>query len=98
MELTNVTAKLSDLGLARWFNARRNFDDESMTMSVAGTAAYMAPEIRDAYEGRAEAAGYNSSADVYSAGLIAFVLFKRKLPSEILSPTHENVFILFAFL
>ena len=54
----------------------------STTMTTAGTPNFMAPEIWAAYTARDQTCKYLSSADMYSAGLIAFQLKFKDLPSK----------------
>uniref|UniRef100_A0A6B2LAP7 Protein kinase domain-containing protein n=1 Tax=Arcella intermedia TaxID=1963864 RepID=A0A6B2LAP7_9EUKA len=59
-ESTSTRVKLSDFGLSRIF------DDSSMN-TACGTPGYVAPEIL-------RAQGYNSSVDMWSAGVIMYIL------------------------
>ncbi|EQC32890.1 TKL/SHK protein kinase [Saprolegnia diclina VS20] len=76
----NHVLKLTDFGASRSMAARPNdgaddtgcvdFDDDGMgterSMTVRGTADYMAPEVIDAHQGRAS---YSEAADIYSLGI-----------------------------
>ncbi|KDO26588.1 TKL/SHK protein kinase [Saprolegnia parasitica CBS 223.65] len=75
----NHVLKLTDFGASRSMAARRNItDDDDMyaahddvlhterSMTVRGTADYMAPEVIDARQGRAS---YSEAADIYSLAI-----------------------------
>ncbi|KUF78123.1 Calcium-dependent protein kinase 2 [Phytophthora nicotianae] len=56
---------LTDFGLARMINGKQNPLDQGKTM--AGTIGYMAPEVISSHV-------YSEAADVFSAGVILFIL------------------------
>ncbi|KAG7399340.1 hypothetical protein PHYBOEH_009142 [Phytophthora boehmeriae] len=56
---------LTDFGLARMINGKQNPLEQGKTM--AGTIGYMAPEVISSHN-------YSESADVFSAGVILFIL------------------------
>ncbi len=76
IEMKKVTVKLADFGQSRFFNK-----DGSMTMTVAGTPLYMAPELLSGF-GNLLSVRYSSSADVYSMGLVILQLYKKVLPGQ----------------
>ncbi len=71
-----MTLKLCDFSISRFFSS----DATLATMTVAGTLDYMAPELREAVIRRQHGAHYGSNVDIYSCGLLAFRLYKHKLP------------------
>ncbi len=52
---------------------------QSMSMTLSGTIAYMAPELREALFKDKITLRYSTQADVFSLGLVAYVLFKKDL-------------------
>jgi serine/threonine-protein kinase len=70
---------VSDLGLAR------RASDTAIGEHVAGTPAYMAPEIAAR---RPVAARWAYAADLYSLGVMAFELFTGRLPFEVADPAE----------
>jgi serine/threonine protein kinase len=63
------TAKVCDFGLA----AVKTTDSQELSL-VAGTPSYMAPEVLD------KAASYSPLCDIWSIGIIIYVLLCGKLP------------------
>ena len=57
----NVHLKICDFGLSEFFTANQKFDQE------CGTPGFMAPEIFNS-------PAYNENVDVYSLGLILYIL------------------------
>ncbi len=53
----------------------------SMTMTVGGTLNFMAPEVREALSSLLPGTHYDASADVYSVGVVIYLLLLGKLPS-----------------
>eukprot|EP00051_Salpingoeca_urceolata_P033708 m.21939 g.21939 ORF g.21939 m.21939 type:complete len:993 (-) comp6609_c0_seq1:64-3042(-) len=69
----NYTAKIADLGQATVLA------QQGMQLTAGpGTPLYMAPEVMQA--GPRMAVAYNTSSDVYAAGLIMYEMFTQKVP------------------
>ncbi|CAM0942725.1 unnamed protein product [Alopecurus aequalis] len=64
----NMSPKISDFGLSRWFPGNQNQD---ITKTVIGTLGYLSPELR-------EAGVITHSADLYSLGVIIFEILTGK--------------------
>ncbi len=79
VDTSKLTLKLCDFGVSRSFNEIRQ---SGQTLTVVGTEKMMAPEIRDAYINMSPTAKYTSKADIWSCGLLAYLAFKRSLPSK----------------
>ncbi len=78
IDMSDVTVLLADFGLSRFFSS-----DGSLSMTVTGTPAFMAPEILIAMLKKDPIARYSSKADVYSLGLVMLALYKKGLPGVI---------------
>ncbi len=66
---------MADFGQARGVAAQ----GQSMSMTLLGSPAYMAPELLKAVAKRKSTLRYSTQADIYSLGLVAYVLFKKDL-------------------
>eukprot|EP00756_Hemistasia_phaeocysticola_P053876 Hpha_TRINITY_DN29823_c0_g1::TRINITY_DN29823_c0_g1_i1::g.2967::m.2967/K06641/CHK2; serine/threonine-protein kinase Chk2 len=66
--------KLADFGLAKWTG------DRSMMKTYCGTPLYIAPEILWCKSGAQE--GYTKLVDVWSIGIILFIMACKKLPKD----------------
>ncbi len=76
IDLSKVVPKLSDFGQSRGFNLSR----QTMTMSLQGTIEYMAPELLKALMNSEKTTRYNSKADIFSLGKLAYVMHTRGSP------------------
>eukprot|EP01064_Diplonema_japonicum_P012509 TRINITY_DN1994_c0_g1_i1.p1 TRINITY_DN1994_c0_g1~~TRINITY_DN1994_c0_g1_i1.p1 ORF type:complete len:523 (+),score=122.33 TRINITY_DN1994_c0_g1_i1:69-1571(+) len=74
--------KIADFGFARYLGPR-----EDMAKTIAGSPLYMAPEVLEAAVGNAPK-GYNSKADLYSAGVILYQMVQGEPPYSAMTP-HE---------
>lgn len=79
-ETTTNTVKLVDFGLARMMDP----ETKSYLGSRAGTAAYMAPEIK--FEGK-KARDYNEATEVYALGITLIRIFKLEQVSDYVEKT-----------
>src|SRR5205823_13514696 len=58
-----------------------------------GTRAYMAPEHRDAFEGRAAPAVVDERSDIYALGIILFELITGRRPAGQPSPREFEAYV-----
>lgn len=65
--LENLDIKLTDFGFATYFDSKKNLSE------VLGSPLYMPPEIVNKKE-------YDSKVDIWSAGVVAFILLCGKPP------------------
>ena len=77
IDLSKVVPKLADFGQSRGFNLTR----QTMTMSLQGTIDYMAPELFKAFMAREPTTRYNSKADIFSMGKLAYVMHTGGRPN-----------------
>jgi serine/threonine protein kinase len=60
--------KISDFGLAKMFSSK------AAMSTLCGTPQYVAPEIVMSSQGRANGKGYSKSVDMWSIGVILYIL------------------------
>jgi len=72
-EGNTIVAKVSDFGIAK------HLDPVTQVTDAAGTVAFMPPEVASNYE--------NTSSDIYSLGIIFYMMLTGKFPFEI--PTSD---------
>eukprot|EP00756_Hemistasia_phaeocysticola_P060528 Hpha_TRINITY_DN4103_c0_g1::TRINITY_DN4103_c0_g1_i1::g.194729::m.194729/K06641/CHK2; serine/threonine-protein kinase Chk2 len=70
--------KLADFGLAKWMG------DRSVMKTYCGTPLYIAPEILWCKDGAQE--GYTKLVDVWSIGIILFIMATKRLPKDPAQP------------
>ena len=75
--LTHMVLKLGDFGISR----KRDREDRLSTL--AGTPAYIAPEVL-------QGSTYDVSADIFSVGVVMYQLCTLKLPFDGRSPWRDN--------
>ena len=73
--------KLTDFGFALQ-RTLKSMMEESATLSVMGTRSFMAPELKTASLAGETATHYGKSADIFSAGLIAYNMLTVNFPSS----------------
>src|SRR6266498_4152414 len=78
LDQNRYMAYISDLGLCRQANQEANTDD-----SVFGVLPYIAPEVLNGES-------YTKAADIYSFGIIMWVLFSRKHPFSDMDWRNES--------
>ncbi len=79
---TNMTAKISDLGVARILNLTPLQVSQSRMTGTPGTPAYMPPEVMVAKP------RYNTSVDVFSFGVMVIHTFTAEWPEPKVGPTR----------
>ncbi len=70
----NLEVKIADYDFARRFTVCGP-EESTASMSMLGTLIYAAPEIRDSW-GKAAAAKYTESADIFSLGVMCYRIVK----------------------
>ena len=75
--LTHMVLKLGDFGISR------KCDREDRLSTLAGTPAYIAPEVL-------QGSMYDVSADIFSIGVVMYQLCTLKLPFEGRNPWRDN--------
>jgi len=78
LDKNRVIAYISDLGLCRQVNQKANTSD-----SVYGVLPYIAPEVLNGKS-------YTQAADIYSFGMIMWVLFSREHPFSDMDWKNES--------
>lgn len=68
--------KVTDFGLSFLTGGSNTFGSDKMMTTTCGTPMYMAPEILD------NSVGYSHQCDIWSIGIIMFILLSRKTPFE----------------
>jgi serine/threonine protein kinase len=79
---SNMTAKISDLGVARILNV--NPLQSSQLTGAPGTPAFMPPEVMVANP------NYNTSVDCFSYGIMMIHIFSGKLPAPQIGPNRNQ--------
>ncbi len=79
VQVARLRIKVADLGLSRFLSTTRVVESSTISMTVAGTPAYWAPEV--------ESGRYDSKADVYSVGILTYELLTKERPSKELGIT-----------
>ncbi len=72
--MNSVKVKLADFGLSRVV------DEMIQQMTILGTIAFMAPELLGAIQERKAKAEYDNRIDIWSCGIVGYMLYKGKLP------------------
>lgn len=68
--------KVTDFGLSFLTGGSSTFGNDKMMTTTCGTPMYMAPEILD------NTVGYSHQCDIWSIGVIMYILLSRKTPFE----------------
>ncbi|KAL5258701.1 hypothetical protein ACHWQZ_G009234 [Mnemiopsis leidyi] len=68
--------KVTDFGLSFLTGGSNTFGNDKMMTTTCGTPMYMAPEILD------NSVGYSHQCDIWSIGIIMYILLSRKTPFE----------------
>ncbi len=80
IDIKDLTIKLADFGCSRIYEelTKRHLN----TMTLRGTSAFMAPEVKGPLESDKRMAPYNHTVDIYSSALCSIVLFVKRLTTN----------------